>query len=100
MQGLYTESLGSNSMHLVLMAVELTEDCPCWVLVYGLCPSKTQSGQLKYFKDWKKSSGNSLESKVDGPEKKGCSLSIHILQKFAYCSKSWFSVRKKIGINI
>lgn len=87
-------------MHLVLMAVELTEDCPCCFLVCALCPSKMLSSQLKYFKEWKKPSGNSLESKVDGPEKKGCNLSIHILQKFAYCSKSWFSVKKKNGINI
>lgn len=87
-------------MQLVLMAVELTEDCPCWFLACAFCPSRTFSNQLKYFKDWKKSSSNSLESKVEGPEKKGCSLSIHILQKFAYCSKSWLSVRKKNGINI
>ena len=82
------------------MAMELTEDCPCWFLICVLCPSKTLSSHLKCFKDWKKSSDNSLESKVYGTEKKGFSLSIHILQKFAYCSKSWFSIREKNGITI
>lgn len=45
--------LAPNSMHLVLMAVELTEDCPCWFLFCALCPSKTMSSsQLKAaFKD-------------------------------------------------
>lgn len=61
-------------MQLVLMAVELTEDCPCWFLVCAFCPSRTFNNQLKYFKDWKKSSGNSLESKVEGPEKKRLQL--------------------------